>query len=79
MAKKKPNTAEDLSFEEALEKVEDLIDRIEGGEIGLEQSIEAYEEGAKLLARCRGVLERVEQRIEQLSQADVQAEDGPSD
>ncbi|MEM7622393.1 MAG: exodeoxyribonuclease VII small subunit [Planctomycetota bacterium] len=56
-----------LSYEEAVESLEALIDRIESGEIGLEASIAAYERGASLVKRCREILGRAEQRIEQLS------------
>ena len=63
---KKPADVEKLSFEEALEEIETLIDQIEGGEIGLQQSLEAYERGAKLIARSRSLLEQVEQRVLEL-------------
>jgi len=64
--KKKAPDVSKLSFEEALEEIETLIDQIEGGEIGLQESLEAYERGAKLLARSRSLLEQVEQRVEEL-------------
>ena len=56
----------ELSFEEALESVETIIDRIEAGELGIEAAIEQYEQGTKHLQRCRGILNRVEQRITEL-------------
>lgn len=46
--------------------MEDLVERIESGEIGLEDSIKAYEQGVVLIARARAILLRAEQRIEQL-------------
>jgi len=70
MAKKASNQQEqpaDLSFEEAVEKVEGLIDGIETGEIGLEESIEQYEQGMKLIAHCKAILDRAEQRIAKLA------------
>lgn len=60
MAQKQP------SFEEALKELEALADRIERGEIGLEESIKQYEQGMKLVAHCRAILTRAEQRIEKL-------------
>lgn len=60
MAQKQP------SFEEALKELEALADRIERGEIGLEDSIKQYEQGMKLVAHCRKILTKAEQRIEQL-------------
>ena len=73
MAAKKPiktETADDasgLSFEEAMNQLETLIERIESGEVGLEESIAEYERGVKLIQRCKGVLAASEQRVEELS------------
>lgn len=53
-------------YEEAAAELESIIDRIESGEIGLEESVRAYERGAALVRRCRAILERAEQRIEEL-------------
>lgn len=59
--------AENLTFEQAVERLEAIIGRIESGEIGLEQSIREYEHGVALLKRCRAVLEQAEQRVEELT------------
>jgi len=56
-----------MSYEQALAELESLIDRIERGEIGLEESLAEYRRGAALLKRCRGILETAEQQIEQLT------------
>jgi exodeoxyribonuclease VII small subunit len=57
----------DLDFEQAVEAVEKIIEKIESGEVGLEQSIAEYERGVALIRRCRQVLERAEQRVEELT------------
>jgi len=68
MAKpKKKSTTESLTYEQALGELESLIDRIEQGEIGLEESLSEYRRGAALLKRCRGILETAEQQIEELT------------
>lgn len=67
-----PDPAEP-SFEEAMAQVEAIVQRIESGEIGLEQSLSEYEKGLALLKRCRGVLDRVEQKITDLT-AQMQGE-----
>lgn len=54
-------------FEESLAQLESLIERIESGEIGLEQSIAEYERGMALIGRCREILEKAEQRVEELN------------
>ncbi len=66
MAKRAINP-EKLSFEEALGRLEELIDQIESGEIGLEESLKRYEQGTALIKRCRAVLDGAEQKITELS------------
>lgn len=57
----------ELTFEEALKRLEKITEQIEQGEVGLEESITRYEEGMKLVTRCRDILNKAEQRIQQLS------------
>ncbi len=68
-------SGEQPSFEQAIEQLEAIIDRIESGEIGLERSIAEYERGVALIRRCRQVLESAEQRVEEL-QRQTGAEQG---
>ncbi len=56
-------------FEASLEQLEAIIERIEGGEIGLEKSIAEYEHGMELIKRCRAILGKAEQKVEELSKA----------
>lgn len=65
-----------LTYEEAVEALEAIIDRIESGAIGLEASIDAYERGAALVKRCRAVLDRAEQRIDELDAKRLAAGEG---
>ncbi|MBL0926325.1 MAG: exodeoxyribonuclease VII small subunit [Phycisphaerales bacterium] len=67
MPKPTANRDDELSFEQALEQLEALIDRIESGEIGLEDAIKAYERGLALRQRCEEVLAQAEQRISYLN------------
>lgn len=62
MAKKKP------SFEEALTQLEEITERIEKGEIGLEESIAHYERGMGLVKQCRDILTKAEHKIQQLQE-----------
>ena len=66
-------SSEPLSFEQAVQQLEQIIERIESGQIGLEKSISEYERGVGLIRRCRQVLERAEQRVEELT-AQMQAD-----
>ncbi len=56
------------AFQDAIAEVEAITDRIEGGEIGLEDSIDQFERGMKLLGRCREILQRAEQRVVDITQ-----------
>ena len=68
MAKpKEKSKTESMTYEQALGELESLIERIEQGEIGLEESLTEYRRGAALLKRCRGILETAEQQIEELT------------
>lgn len=59
--------APEMSFEDALSNLERIIDRIESGKVGLEDSIAEYERGVDLLKRCRAILDRAEQRVAELT------------
>jgi len=62
----KPDSPGELSFESALQKLEGIVDRLEGGELPLEEALAAFEEGVALSRRCAGQLEAAERRIEVL-------------
>jgi exodeoxyribonuclease VII small subunit len=66
MAKNEPEAESDLTFEQALEKLESIVQQIEQGKIGLEASIAKYEEGMRLIQRCRRILSDAEQKIQRL-------------
>lgn len=57
---------ESLSYEQAMERLEALVRRMEQGEVPLEESLKAFEEGQKLVTRCRGILDDAERRIQQM-------------
>ena len=63
----KPKNIDKLNFEQALEQLEGIIDQIESGEIGLEDSLKHYESGTALVKRCRAILDRTEKRIAELA------------
>lgn len=55
------------SFEDLLGKLEEIVHRVESGEVGLEQSIAEYERGVALIRRCRDILTKAEQKVDELS------------
>ncbi|MFC4777470.1 exodeoxyribonuclease VII small subunit [Paenibacillus sp. GCM10023252] len=64
------NSLDELSFEEAMEKLETIVSRLENGDVPLETAIELFQEGMKLSNLCGGKLELVERKIEMLIESD---------
>lgn len=60
MAKKKALS----SFEDALAQLEQLVDRLERGEISLEDSLLAFERGVNLTRYCQNALQEAEQKVQ---------------
>ena len=56
----KPKT---FNFEDALETLEGLVGAMEEGELSLEESLKAFEQGVKLTRECQIALEKAEQRV----------------
>jgi len=67
VSKKKPNAEQEIPYEQLIEQLEGVVDQIEGGELGLEDSIKGYEQGIELVKRARIILDRAEQRITELN------------
>ena len=54
----------EMKFEGALQKLEEIVDKLESGDIGLDDSLKHYEDGMKLLKFCTAKLDEVEKKIE---------------
>lgn len=68
--------AEDkMSFEDAMAALEQVVSKLESGDVPLEQSIALYERGAKLKARCEAELKRAEEKVAKIT---LNAEGQPS-
>ena len=67
-AKSKPDATpvDQLSFEAALKELEDIVGRLEQGEVDLEDSIALYERGQALKAHCEAKLKAAEGRLEKI-------------
>ena len=74
MAKKKraKKAESKVDFEESLERLEEIVHQLEGGELGLNDSLARYEEGVKLLRQSYEALQNAERKIELLSGLDAQ-------
>jgi len=56
-----------LSFEEALRKLEAIVQRMESETLSLEESLQLYEHGMLLARHCESLLDKAELRIEELA------------
>lgn len=60
------NTSTNESFENALSRLSDIVERLEGGELPLEDSLKLFEEGVRLARIAETRLETAEKRVEEL-------------
>ena len=76
MAKRKAKDRDaEPSFEEALAQIQGIVQDLEDGSLGLEESLTRFESGIRLIRQCHQTLEQAEQRIRVLT--DVDAEGNP--
>jgi len=68
---KQKNDISKLSFEEAIKELTGIVERIEQGEIPLQDSLQQYERGMALIKHCRTILQKAEQRIEKISKEET--------
>lgn len=56
-----------LTFERALEELESIVTRLEGGQVALEESVTIYERGEALKRRCEELLRQAEARVDKIT------------
>ena len=56
----------DMTFEEAIGELEDLVKKLEGGNLDLDSSLKIYEQAVELRDRCRTILEESERKVQKL-------------
>lgn len=56
----------DLNFEDALKALEEVVRKLEGGEVPLDESIDLYERGEALRKHCQARLDAAQARIEKI-------------
>jgi exodeoxyribonuclease VII small subunit len=61
-----PAIPAELSFEDALQRLEQIVQKLESGQAPLEESIKLYEEGALLKAHCERRLKAAQLRVEKI-------------
>lgn len=62
-----------LSFENALKALEEIVTKLERGDVPLEESIAIYERGEALKKRCEALLAHAEERVEKIRAAEGKA------
>lgn len=76
MAKRKEDN---LTFEQSLEELEILVDRLERGQLTLDESLETFENGMKLTRMCTQKLTKAERKIEKLIEKNGELRTEPFD
>ncbi|MFN0115353.1 MAG: exodeoxyribonuclease VII small subunit [Paracoccaceae bacterium] len=56
-----------MSFEQAMKELEDVVKRLESGDVPLEESITLYERGAALKAHCEANLKAAEEKVAKIT------------
>jgi len=74
-AKKKKDDLGEMSFEESIKELTNIVGKIEQGQIPLQDSLSQYEKGMALIKQCRTILEKAEKRIEKISELDTKSQE----
>jgi exodeoxyribonuclease VII small subunit len=57
-----------LTYEQGYDQLQEIVQQIEQGQVGIEESVGRYEDAMKLIAHCRRILKQAEQKVLQLQQ-----------
>ncbi|MGB1158813.1 MAG: exodeoxyribonuclease VII small subunit [Porticoccaceae bacterium] len=68
-----------IDFEQQLASLEDLVESLESGELSLEESLKAFEQGIKVARECQAALKDAEQKVEVLTKQGDQLISQPFD
>ncbi|MCY4563270.1 MAG: exodeoxyribonuclease VII small subunit [Gammaproteobacteria bacterium] len=64
------STDTEIDFEATLKELEDLVKQMESGDLGLEDSLKAFERGVRLTRQCQAALKNAELRVRALTEND---------
>ena len=59
-----PKKQNDLNFEKSLQELESLVDKMETGDLSLEESLKCFERGVALTRNCQKALQEAEQKVQ---------------
>ena len=71
------NKKVDINFEEALQKLETIVEDLESGELSLENSLKSFEKGIKLARQCQEKLLKAELQVQKLIEEDGELKTTP--
>lgn len=77
MAKKSAPPKGNIDFEASLQELEALVERMEQGDLSLEQSLKDFEHGVALTRSCQQALQEAEQKVQILMKKDEQSDLAP--
>lgn len=66
MAQEESRDAATMTFEQAMAALEAIVQKLEGGQVGLEESIAMYARGAELRRHCEARLKAAQERVEKI-------------
>jgi exodeoxyribonuclease VII small subunit len=69
--------AENLDFESSLAELEGLVERLEQGDLALDEALKCFERGVALTRQCQGALKAAQQKVEILLSSNPNAEPEP--
>ncbi|WP_062267864.1 exodeoxyribonuclease VII small subunit [Endozoicomonas arenosclerae] len=72
-----PEKKQGFAFEQSLSELDALVQKMESGDMSLEDSLKAFEQGVKLTRECQKALTEAEQRVQQLLENQGQLETRP--
>ena len=67
--RKIPDNVKTMKFEDALDELEKIVQKLEAGEVKLDEAIAAYERGDALKKHCEAKLAEAQSRIDKIAQA----------
>ena len=65
------DTIQEMKFEDALKRLEEIVSMLEGGQSPLDQSLELYEEAVALVKVCNSRLDSTQQKVTMLSSLEI--------
>ncbi len=77
MARKKPEQETELTYEEAMNRLEGVVRRLEEGDVPLEEAIVLYQEGVNLARLCGKKLDAIEAQITLLLEENGEGKEKP--